>query len=140
MNKKQLLLTLIILVLLTITITLVAYTRYQVLDKVLLEADVTVIPKNGSLGFTIDTDGVRFGEIPKNGVSTRNITVSNIWGEDVLVQINSHGFIKDWIYPAKNNFILQPEEKTDIPIAIRLPADADFGYHTGKVSIIFLRV
>ena len=140
MNKKQLLLTIIIIILLTITITSVAYSQHQVLDKVLLEADVTIIPEKESLGFTIDADGVRFGEIPLNRASTRNITVSSIWEEEVMVQINSHGYIKEWIRPGRNNFILQPGEETDVSITIILPSDAELGYYTGKVSIIFLRV
>ncbi len=140
MKKKELFLMLIVVILLTITVTLIAYSQYKVLDKVTLEADITVIPKSEKLGFNVDTDGLRYGNAIQKSVASRNITITNIWEEDALIQIFSYGDIKEWIRPAKNNFLLPAGESTEVSVNLKVPEDAELGYQEGRVSIVFLRV
>ncbi len=124
--------------LLSITSTLLFYSYYKVYDMNILNADVTV-KETKVVGFNTDTDAVHFGIIPPSGSGARNISLTNIWDKKVLISITSHGEIKNWVNPKRNNFILNPDENTEVQLTIKIPENASMDNYTGLVKVFFLR-
>jgi len=100
---------------------------------------VYVLHMEGSIGdyvgFSTDTDAIRFGTIPKGGLGTRNITITNNRPYPLSGKIYVKGDIKDMInVPIK--ITVNPNSSIDIQYSMQ--ANSSVGNYSGK-SIIVLK-
>jgi len=91
------------------------------------------------VGFDLRTDFLSYGTLPPEGVATRDILVNNSFPYDVSLNIMAEKSISDFIESSGNPYIIPAGTNASIPITIKVPADTQFGNHTGKVYLIFYK-
>jgi hypothetical protein len=136
--KGKLLIMLLALVIVSCIATYLWYSYYQIHETVELGMDVEVV-KGNMLGFNVANDSIHFGDVPPDGSGKRTVLVNNDGNEPFTINIKSYGNISEWITVSDNDFVLGPMETKEIEVNCFVPMDAETGYYTGKLKIIYLR-
>jgi hypothetical protein len=129
----------ILCVVIVISIPLFSYIfliNSNVLEIRELDTDVTV---HNSIGFNLDSDALHFGIVPPGGVGNRNITITNNFNQDCIVNIKFQGEMSDWLDVSENNFELKQNEKKDLKFVIKPPEYMGKKDYNSKIIMIFLK-
>lgn len=139
MNKKNLILVLLIFVFLTIGtigITSLAHNIYYFED--IMEFETYVMVGDGP-GFAVDSERFFFGQIDykRGGNSTKNFTIENLRKVDVLVNFEQTGDLAEYI--KLEPFVLESGEFKDVEVTLRMPAGLEEGDYYGNLKVIVTR-
>lgn len=134
-NKRKV--TLFIVVLLVIGIVSLAYTFLFASEIEEFDMYLTV---GDYVGLNVDTDALYFGTIFPDGSGYRTLTLGNDGFFSKRVKIDVTGELRDWVWTAENNFILDRNENKEITVHVSVPKDAEFGNYTGRLRMEFRKV
>jgi hypothetical protein len=91
-------------------------------------------------GFNLDTDALYFGAIAPTGSGDRDLVLINDDSRDKSVRIFMEGELSSWVYPAKNNFILEGSSNMTLGFHVAVPKDASFGEYEGIIRVVLIPV
>lgn len=86
-------------------------------------------------GFNVDTSALYFGTVSPGNSAFRFLDFNSV--NKVKVIIIPFGKIKKWVSFSENNFVLQGNKS--VRISINIPKNAEFGEHSGKLKLYFLK-
>lgn len=87
------------------------------------------------VGFNADTSALYFGTVAPGNNAFKFLDFSSV--NKVRVIIVPFGKIKKWVSFSENNFVLQGNKS--VRISINIPKNAEFGEHSGKLKLYFLK-
>jgi|APSaa5957512622_1039677.scaffolds.fasta_scaffold04969_5 hypothetical protein len=87
-------------------------------------------------GFDLGPGNINIGQISPGGSARRNITIENTQIFPTITTIRSSGETSKFIIVSENNFMLQPNESTNIMITGHAPSDTPYGDYRGDIIII----
>ncbi|MBU0758412.1 MAG: hypothetical protein KKF44_10165 [Nanoarchaeota archaeon] len=96
--------------------------------------EMDLIVKN-NVGININTDALHFGGAPPSGSAERGIDIKNDYSFPLLVTIKTSGELAPLVVVSKNNFLIQPGEKTEVMFFATVPKDYELGKYTGSIRI-----
>jgi hypothetical protein len=133
--KKVVVLILLFVIISTIS-TYIFYKNFVIFD--VQETKMYLNVSNGTVGINVDTDALYFGKIPRGGIGTRNISLSNYDSNPHIIHIKLYGDFADWVYVSKNNFVIKPNSTEVVEVFVYVPNDAQIGNYTGTLRVEFL--
>ena len=116
-------------------LAMIFYFNYFILDVVYVNFDFKV-REDKNIGFNLDQDALHFGIIPPGSSGHRDLILNSDVQAKILIKV----FGSDYVYPTKNNFILEPNKSVSVPFSASPPIDLPEGNYSGKIRIIFKRV
>lgn len=122
------------LVILLSSIILVFYFNYFLLDVVYVNFDFKV-KEDKNIGFNLDQDALHFGIIPPGSNSHRDLVLNSEVPARLLIKV----FGSNYVYPTKNNFLIEPGEST-LTFTASPPVDMPKGNYSGKIRLVFKKV
>jgi hypothetical protein len=135
MKKTQLLILAICFILIFAGITMIIFSQYKIKASMVIPMTIGVSDR---LGFTVETDMLRFGEARPGDVAIRTAEIKNFNDFRVKANFFSHGEIKDWVNIEP--IYLNNYEAKNITISAKIPSDAQEGTYNGTLRIIFIKV
>ncbi len=123
------------LLIIVLSIIAVAYTKSRIVDVVYVDYDFK-IKSQKNIGFNADLDALHFGIIAPGTAGIRELEIKSEERARVLIKILDH----DFIFPNRNDFIIEPAQMTSVQFIVKPPLDFPEGNYSGKVRIIFKRV
>jgi hypothetical protein len=113
---------------------MIIFSQYKI--KASMTIPMTIIVSD-SLGFTVETDMIRFGRARPGDVATRISEIRNLNDFRVKANFFSHGEIKDWVNIEP--IYLNKYEAKNMTISARIPSDAQKGTYNGTLRIILIK-
>ena len=126
----------IIAIIVSIIITSFFVVGTMPLDKKTIPARF-ILGKNS--GFELSPTELTFGKIGINQSAARDITVSNTFGETIIISIESSGEISKNLIVSENKFRLEPNESKNLTFSVYTRGLTEFREYLGEVIIISKR-
>ena len=122
---------------LSISLFLVAlYIRSAIiLEKKEIIATVRI---GGIAGFDTNATALTFGTITPHSSSYRNLTIENNYVFPIKIEFHAKGNITEFLVFDKIVY-LDVGEKKFIKISTIIPIDENYGYYSGKITVIMKR-
>lgn len=134
MKKTQLLILAICVILIFAGITMIIFSQYKIKASMTIPMTIWV---SDSLGFTTETDILRFGRARPGDVAIRTAEIKNLNDFRVKASFFSHGEIKNWVNIEP--IYLNNYEAKNITISAKIPSDAKKGTYNGTLRIILTK-
>ena len=99
-------------------LAMIFYFNYFILDVVYVNFDFKV-REDKNIGFNLDQDALHFGIIPPGSSGHRDLILNSEVQAKILIKV----FGSDYVYPTKNNFILDPNKSVSVPFSASPPID-----------------
>ena len=137
-SKKQKSRALALFIVFSISIISIFFARIYLIEQV-NEYDIYLnVDDIAGFNISVSKSSLYFGTAPPSSKLSRDIIFDNDY-ESKKVIIKSYGEIKDWITVSENRFILEGNSNKTIKIDVFIPSDAEYGRHSGKLKIVFIR-
>ncbi len=123
-----------------------SYGFYSILEVEIFEMDAYIV--EDEIGFNLDEDKLHFGNIPVYGSgSFRELTIENVYDEDVKVFLSDSGNIDDFVYFEVDGgsfeeceFVLSVNETKNFKVVFKNENTNAGDYYSGKLRIVTKRL
>lgn len=136
MKRNNALLIIIIFALLSFLVTITIYSSGKLISVNRYEVKLSV---GDRIGFDLGSEVISFGTMLPGSESPRKIEITNSLNRPVKVIIKHIGNTTKFVYPEKNNFLIQPNSSDQLTFVARIPKNTTYGNYRGTVIIRTLR-
>jgi len=115
-----------------LTMLFYSFYTFASIEKIPIELTVAENP-----GINVDTDALRFGDVPRGNSATRSIALKNKRDVFLEARITKTGELADWVILEKETVILNPLQQLNVSASAHVPEDAEYGKYSGEIIIFF---
>ena len=134
LSTKKIILFLCLFIIL-ISAFLMIYFNSKIIKIEYVDFDYKVKGAN-NIGFNAETDALHFGIIAPGSGGIRDLELESDERANVMIKVIG----SDYVFPNRNDFIIEPNKKTSVQFIAEPPLDTPPGNYSGKVRIVFKKV